>query len=198
MKPYAIGVSRTRKSDSPPVWASPRAASFATPPLTVLRCITRAPRLPEPRRRHNLTAGRRECQARGGLLALPVVLHDPVEHPAARVLAADALGPLEQAQPAAARSRWILREQRGPAEGDRRRWERRLNTVARDDPSPLVVELEEPLHRRLAGGAASTPWSSGAPRRTRSQRPGPARCCPASWPSRPFRRTRPVSRNRFP
>src|SRR5438552_10686946 len=42
MKAYATGVSRTRKSDSPAVGASPRAASLATSPSTVLSCMPRS------------------------------------------------------------------------------------------------------------------------------------------------------------
>src|SRR5207245_3786008 len=42
MKAYATGVSRTRKSDSLAVGASPRAASLATSPSTVLSCMPRS------------------------------------------------------------------------------------------------------------------------------------------------------------
>src|SRR5207244_104134 len=52
----------------------------------------------------------------------PVVLHDPVEDPPACVLTPDALGLLEQAEPASSRSRRILRENRLPAQQDRRSW----------------------------------------------------------------------------
>src|SRR5438046_10596603 len=77
------------------------------------------------------------------------VLCDSIEDPAATVVTAGALGPLEQAQPPSRRSRWMLGENRTAAQEDRRRRQGRLDAIARQDPLPLVVQLHAPPHADL-------------------------------------------------
>src|SRR5919106_6255019 len=100
---------------------------------------------------------------RRGSRAEAVVLPDPVEEPAARVLTLDALGLLEQAQAASGRCRRIFREERTPTERDGRLGQRRLNGVAGQDPAPLMIELYQPPHLgdRVSGQAFSNPAVRG-------------------------------------
>src|SRR5882724_11583157 len=71
-----------------------------------------------------------------------------MEDPPAGVLPTDAVGLLEQTQPALSRWRRIFGERRVQAQQGCRRWQGRLDVVTRQDPPPLVVELHEPPHPR--------------------------------------------------
>src|SRR5437899_12905982 len=74
----------------------------------------------------------------------PGVLHDPVKDPPAAVLTADALGPLEQAQPPSRASRWMLREKRIRSE------ERRVGKEGRSRWSPYGQKKKKRKDRRYA------------------------------------------------
>jgi hypothetical protein len=71
---------------------------------------------------------------------------DPVEDPAGPVLAPDPLGSFEEARPLWTGSGRMLRKQRLPAQHDRGGRRRRVDVVACDERSPLVIEVDDPIH----------------------------------------------------
>src|SRR5258706_15357440 len=85
----------------------------------------------------------------GGRSSPLSVLHDPVEHPSARVLPTDALSLCEQALPLPRRDRGILGEKGIAAHKHCGRWCGRLNTVARHDRWSLLAKLHSPPHSSL-------------------------------------------------
>ena len=75
------------------------------------------------------------------------VVTTPDASPAkAEVVARAGSGTLEQAESACSPMRWILHEQGLPSEPDCIGGQRRLDAVAPQEPSSLVIELDEPLH----------------------------------------------------
>ena len=71
---------------------------------------------------------------------------DPVEDPPARILALHPWARLNRLGHPLGGSGGILRGERAPAQRDGRRRQMGLDAVAGQDPSPLVVELQPPLH----------------------------------------------------